>query len=1035
MTTLRQQITLVATLLLLSPIVAHAQTLTVAWDPNPPADQVTNYEVCIGTASLSCNFREASVPASQTTYVFTPNAGVLYYVAVRAVSAAGAGGYAPEVRVSTPSLSQPSNQTSTVNAAISPLSLSATDPDGDTLRFSHTGLPFGLSLNTTTGVITGTPTNTGTFNVSVFVADDLVTTSRSFVWTVSTGGSSDTTQPAVSITSHTAGQSVTSSSITLAGTATDSGTGNSGITGVTVNGVAATGGTATGSGTANWSRSVALATGANTLTVVATDGAGNTTSRQIAITRTSTASDTTAPTVSITSHTSGQSVTASSITLAGTATDSGTGNSGITAVSVNGSAASGGTATGSGTANWSRTVALSLGANTVTVVAADGASNNRTVQIVVTRVSTDTTAPTVAITSHTSGQTVTSSSITLSGTATDSGAGGSGVTGVTVNGQSASGGTASGNGTANWSRNLTLSAGANTLTVVATDGAGNARTVPLTLVYAPPVVPMTGASLSQNIASPQPTGTSVVFTATGSGGTAPYEYQWYLQLNGGTWAMLRAWSTATSYTWTPTQAGTYVMAIWARSSGSTANAWQAYTERTFIVVDGQQPQTPPPPPPSGPSVPMTSASLSTSLNSPQNTGATVTFTASGTGGTAPYEYQWYLQQNGGAWTMVRPWSTTTSYVWTPSQPGNYVMALWARSAGSTANAWQAYSERAFVINAPAGPTQPPPSPPPSGPSVPMTAAWLNSSAGSPQNTGTTVTFTAGGAGGTAPYEYQWYVQRDGGSWTMARSWSTTTSYAWTPSQAGNYMVAIWARSAGSTANAWQAYAERPFTINASAGGGTPPSTPSVPMTSASLTSNVASPQLTNATVTFSASGSGGTAPYEYQWYVQLDGGAWTLLRSWSTATTYAWTPTQAGSYVVALWGRSAGSGSTTWQAYAERPFVINTPTAPTPPAPPVVTTPMTAAWVSATLVSPQRQGTTVTFVAGGSGGVAPYEYQWYVQRDGGAWQLVRAWSTTTSYVLSNPQPGSYVVAVWARSAGTNVNAWQAYGERPFVIQP
>jgi hypothetical protein len=255
MTTLRQ-IT-VAVALLLLPIVAHAQSLTVAWDPNPSSDQVTGYEVCIGTASLSCNVSRATVAATESAYTFTPTGGVLYFVAVRAHSAAGAGAYSQEVTVSAPSLSQPANPTSIVGQAISPLSLSASDPDGDTLQFSHTGLPFGLTLNATTGIITGTPTNAGTFNVTVLVADDLVTASRSFVWTVS-GGSSDTTQPTVNITSHTSGQSVTTSSITLVGTATDSGTGNSGITGVTVNGAAATGGTASSTGTANWSRTVAL---------------------------------------------------------------------------------------------------------------------------------------------------------------------------------------------------------------------------------------------------------------------------------------------------------------------------------------------------------------------------------------------------------------------------------------------------------------------------------------------------------------------------------------------------------------------------------------------------------------------------------------------------------------------------------------------------------------------------------------------------------------------------------------------------------
>lgn len=208
---------------------------------------------------------------------------------------------------------------------------------------------------------------------------------------------------------------------------------------------------------------------------------------------------------------------------------------------------------------------------------------------------------------------------------------------------------------------------------------------------------------------------------------------------------------------------------------------------------------------------MSAAWLTTSTNSPQAPGATVTFTANGSGGTAPYEYQWYLQQNGGVWTMLRSWSSATTYSWTPTQSGNYVMALWARSAGSTANLWQAYAERTFVIQAPV--TVPSPPPPPPTVSVPMTAAWLSTTLLSPQRAGTSIAFHAGGSGGTAPYEYQWYVQRDGGVWQLVQSWSPSATYVLTPTQPGTYVVAIWARSAGSTANVWQAFADRTFVIN------------------------------------------------------------------------------------------------------------------------------------------------------------------------------------------------------------------------------
>jgi hypothetical protein len=284
---------------------------------------------------------------------------------------------------------------------------------------------------------------------------------------------------------------VTTSPITVSGTASDSGLGNNGISSVTVNGIAATGGTATGSATANWSQSITLSPGANTITVVAKDNSTNqnSTTTSITVNYNPSAPDTTGPSVVINSPSNNATVTTSPITVSGTASDSGLGNNGISSVTVNGIAATGGTATGSATANWSQSIALNSGANTITVVAKDASTNQNstTVSITVTYNpgSPDTTGPAVAITSHTNGQTVTTSSITVSGTASDSGLGNNGISSVTVNGIAATGGTTNGSATANWSQSITLSPGANTITVVAKDNSTNqnSTTVSITVTY------------------------------------------------------------------------------------------------------------------------------------------------------------------------------------------------------------------------------------------------------------------------------------------------------------------------------------------------------------------------------------------------------------------------------------------------------------------------------------------------------------------------------------------------------------------------
>ncbi|HEX9338442.1 MAG TPA: putative Ig domain-containing protein, partial [Pseudonocardiaceae bacterium] len=84
-------------------------------------------------------------------------------------------------------VTNPGNQTTTVGASVS-LPVSASDTAGGTLSYSATGLPAGLSINTSTGVISGSPTSAGTSSVTVTATDSTGPSgSASFTWTVTTG--------------------------------------------------------------------------------------------------------------------------------------------------------------------------------------------------------------------------------------------------------------------------------------------------------------------------------------------------------------------------------------------------------------------------------------------------------------------------------------------------------------------------------------------------------------------------------------------------------------------------------------------------------------------------------------------------------------------------------------------------------------------------------------------------------------------------------------------------------------------------------
>ena len=135
------------------------------------------------------------------------------------------------------------------------------------------------SILSSQSVSTPTATFTGLTSGSIYyyraTATDGVTTSG-FSNTVSS--TQDAGNPVVAITSPANGATVTTSTVVVQGTATDA---ISGIAAVTVNGVAAT---VTGS---NWSATVPLVSGANTITATASDNAsagGNTGTASISVT-------------------------------------------------------------------------------------------------------------------------------------------------------------------------------------------------------------------------------------------------------------------------------------------------------------------------------------------------------------------------------------------------------------------------------------------------------------------------------------------------------------------------------------------------------------------------------------------------------------------------------------------------------------------------------------------------------------------------------------------------------------------------------
>ena len=183
----RQLPTLWLVLALVAGTATGARAATASWDPNTEPD-LAGYKLSYGTQP---GIHTVTIDVGRvTTYTFNPPAGTRYYVVVQAYSTTGAlSAKSAEVTLDVPlpnrapTLTQPANQSGVVDATVS-LALTASDPEGTPLRFSASGLPPGLSIDSSSGVIAGVLLAQGSFWVSVGVTDGSLWAVRWFEWLV-----------------------------------------------------------------------------------------------------------------------------------------------------------------------------------------------------------------------------------------------------------------------------------------------------------------------------------------------------------------------------------------------------------------------------------------------------------------------------------------------------------------------------------------------------------------------------------------------------------------------------------------------------------------------------------------------------------------------------------------------------------------------------------------------------------------------------------------------------------------------------------
>jgi hypothetical protein len=236
--------------------------------------------------------------------------------------------------------------------------------------------------------------------------------------------------------------------------------------------------------------------------------------------------------------------------------------------------------------------------------------------------------------------------------------------------------------------------------------------------------------------------------------------------------MVQDYSPNNTFTWTPgvTEAGTYSLQVWARSAGSSKD-FDAWRGTDNFVING---------PPA-----VTVTSFTSNVSFPAPAFSPITWTATATGGVGPLLYQFWRLRQGVGWTMVQDYSTLNTFSWTPveADAGSYVLQVWVKSSASAApqDAWSNTGN--FQIS--------PPSP------VQITS--LTSNVMFPAAVGTPITLSATATGGSPPLQFQFWLRDGSGVWSVLQDYSPVSNVTWTPTQAGNYIVQVWARSNGSAA--------------------------------------------------------------------------------------------------------------------------------------------------------------------------------------------------------------------------------------------
>ena len=339
-------------------------------------------------------------------------------------------------------------------------------------------------------------------------------------------------------------------------------------------------------------------------------------------------------------------------------------------------------------------------------------------------------------------------------------------------------------------------------------------------------------------------------------------------------------------------------------------------------------------------------------------------TANPSGGTAPYFYQWYTTSGTGGVSCtsanVISNATSSTYSASPTTTNSYAYNV-TDSSASTPESVCSASDTVTVNPALSTPTISP-----SNPTI---------------DNGQSVSFTSSWSGGTTDYTAKLYSSststcNTGSTLVQTLSSLSSGSASFTtvnPTSTTYYCIFV---TDGAYSSETTNSINSEVVVNSALG------IPTISPTSATYD--------TGQTITLTASISGGTTPYSYQWYNDTSGTATAISGATSsTLTETAGSTAQTVKYYVKVTDSATTPESTT---SAIESYIINTALSSGSPTP------------SSKILD---SGQSITLTANPSGGTTPYSYQWYSGTSSACSSNSAISGATGSSYLASPTSSTY----------------------------